>query len=344
MSKAKIDLSEYRGTFVQKKYIDEDDELINSFNISFLRDNNRSQIQEMILFLSKKKIILPNLINEQLEFSFEYKDIVKFQRFKMSFLPVGTGIEYRNWAAGEINLVQFANWGREKLINSIKELQPEYTLPPQEEITEEEKWYNAACALFIATNKGNLEIYGGFPIIEEVKFEYKNALKKWWRITDKTSAENKISWLLTQGHRVEFVKKITELSKCTYGINDNTKLKIEKICKTYKVSEKDALDLLTIYDYYNEFGETAIDGWDYVRAINLISQCYLAGYFEKEEALEKSKEIAILVKTKFSSWEALINSYLFGCEFKNKNTAKNRRKQFYDIKSKPNNIFDTKWD
>ncbi|ONI38230.1 hypothetical protein AN639_10120 [Candidatus Epulonipiscium fishelsonii] len=340
-----VNLSEYQDRFFQKGYIDKYDEIISSFKVTFLKDNRQDQTKEMMLFLSKKKIILPSSDLEQLEFMFEYKDIIAFKRFKMSLLSVGIGIEYRNWDIGEISLVKFAIWGREKLINFINEFRPPANMPAQVELTEEERWYNTACALLILANKGNLNIYGGFPVIEEVKFEYRNSLKKWWHITDRASAESKIYWLETQGHRAEFTTKMAELSKCIYGINSyDKKLQITSICKHYKISESQALDMLSVHDNYVEFGDAAIDGWDYVRILNLLSQCYLAGYFTKEEALEKSEEIATIIRTKFKSWDALINSYLFGCEFKNKGTSIERRKQFYDIKSKADNIFDSMWE
>lgn len=56
------------------------------------------------------------------------------------------------------------------------------------------------------------------------------------------------------------------------------------------------------------------DGWDLCRAMQLLACAYLANYFEREELNSRSKEIALIIQTTFSSWEELIESYLSGLE------------------------------
>jgi hypothetical protein len=68
---------------------------------------------------------------------------------------------------------------------------------------------------------------------------------------------------------------------------------------------------------YAQSGENALLAWDYVRAMNLISEGYLVGFYAFEEALELSLEFAIDLQGAFSSWDALYGDYLAGFAFWN---------------------------
>ena len=43
-----------------------------------------------------------------------------------------------------------------------------------------------------------------------------------------------------------------------------------------------------MFGFYEQYGPDAIAGWDYCRAMNLMSFYYLAGYYTEQEALDKS--------------------------------------------------------
>ena len=82
---------------------------------------------------------------------------------------------------------------------------------------------------------------------------------------------------------------------------------------------------------YEQFGAEAIDGWDYCRALNLMSFFYLAGYYTEEEALDKSLEIAVTLQEKFDSWDALVDSYLRGYEYWAEESSDERREVYEDL-------------
>ena len=107
----------------------------------------------------------------------------------------------------------------------------------------------------------------------------------------------------------------------------------------YEVTEEKAQLYVNWYAMFEQYGAGAIDGWDYCRALNLVSFYYLAQYYTEEEALNKSLEIAQMVQPLFGSWEELVESYLRGYEYWAEESAEERRQVFEDLKSRPDNPY-----
>ena len=105
------------------------------------------------------------------------------------------------------------------------------------------------------------------------------------------------------------------------------------------VNDEEAQEMVDSYPLFAEYGETAIDGWDYCRALNLLSFYYLAGYYTEQEALDKSLEIAKTVQEKFGSWDELVDSYLRGYQYWAKESSDERRGIYEDLKSREDNPY-----
>ena len=88
------------------------------------------------------------------------------------------------------------------------------------------------------------------------------------------------------------------------------------------------------YGMYEQYGADAIAGWDYCRALNLVSFYYLAGYYSENEALDKSLEIAQTVQPLFGSWDDLVASYMRGYEYWAGESSAERQAVYEDIRSR----------
>lgn len=73
-------------------------------------------------------------------------------------------------------------------------------------------------------------------------------------------------------------------------------------------------ELTDVVERLKKDGTDNKDGWDLCRAMQLLACGYLANYFERDELNSRSKEVAKVIQTTFSSWEELIESYLTGLE------------------------------
>ena len=94
-----------------------------------------------------------------------------------------------------------------------------------------------------------------------------------------------------------------------------------------------------MFGFYEQYGPDAIAGWDYCRAMNLMSFYYLAGYYTEQEALDKSLEIARTMQPLFESWDDLMSSYMRGYEYWAEESADERRALYEDLKTRQDNPY-----
>ena len=107
------------------------------------------------------------------------------------------------------------------------------------------------------------------------------------------------------------------------------------ILENYQNMDSDSAQYYAdMYAIYEQNGATAIDGWDYCRAMNLLSFYYLAGYYTEQEALDKSLEIAQTMQPLFDSWDDLMESYMNGYEYWAEESADERRAVYDDLKTR----------
>ncbi len=201
------------------------------------------------------------------------------------------------------------------------------------ELTDTVRWFNTSCALLTEMNRWDYNFFGGAKNTQENQKQAQKILDQWWGVTDRESADSTLDWVLKEGHRGNFVNIMQTLEND--GMGD---LALEGrpafLAEQYSLDEKNSQLYAQWYGMYEEYGAGAIDGWDCCRAMSLPGYYYLAGYYTKEEALDKSLEIAGMVQSEYGSWDELMDSYLRGYEFWSEESSDKRREVYEKMKKK----------
>lgn len=210
------------------------------------------------------------------------------------------------------------------------------------EITDTVRWFNASYAILTEINGCDYNRFAGFPANEESKALEQQSLSEWWGVTDRASADETLDWALNEGHRANFVEEMDYLKQGgffemddagrTAFLEENFNYDSDEI--TYY-----AAFYPSAYEAYEQNGAKAIAGWDYCRAMNLLSFYYLAGYYTETEALDKSLEIAQMIQPEFTSWDEMMESYLLGYEYWGQESSDERRGIYEDLKGRADNPY-----
>lgn len=206
------------------------------------------------------------------------------------------------------------------------------------ELTDTVRWFNASYAVLTEVNGWDYNRFAGLPANEESMELEQQSLKEWWDVTDRTSADETLDWVLTEGHRTGFADNMSYLQE--KGIEDVAQEeRPDFVLEYFQVDAEEAQQIADAYLFYEQYGPNAIDGWDYCRAMNLLSFYYLAGYYTEQEALDKSLEIAQTMQPLFGSWDELMDSYLRGYEYWAEESSAERRAIYEDLKSRDDNPY-----
>lgn len=203
-------------------------------------------------------------------------------------------------------------------------------LSGQKKLPDTIRWFNASYAVLTKLNGLDYNIFGGMKPTDINQKLQQASLKEWWEVTDRQSADETLDWILTEGHRADYKDFMEYLDEeGLYEIPEEDMASV--LGSVYEITEEEAENTAKYYIWYREIGAGAIDGWDYCRALNLLSFYYVAGYYTETEALDKSLEIAKEMQPLFSSWDELIESYLRGYEYWNgDNSDSTERRQVYE--------------
>lgn len=206
------------------------------------------------------------------------------------------------------------------------------------ELSDTVRWFNASYAILTEINGWDYNRFAGLAANEENMALEQQSLEEWWGVTDRASADETLDWILTEGHRADFAENMAYLQE--NGIQDVAEAeRADFVMEYFYVDEDQAQSMADAYAYYEQYGPNAIDGWDYCRAMNLLSFYYLAGYYNEQEALDKSLEIAQTMQPLFTSWDELADSYLRGYEYWAEESSDERRAVYDDLKSRDDNPY-----
>lgn len=211
---------------------------------------------------------------------------------------------------------------------------------PEEEEGESDtvRWFNASYAILTDANGWDYNLYGGLEMNEDNQAGVKQLLDEWWGVTDRTSANENMDWILSEGHRTGFADDMAYLE--SEGISEVApEERADFIFSGWEMTQEQAEAMAASYNVYEEKGAGAIDAWDYCRALNLASYYYIAGYYTKTEALDKSLEIAKEFQPKFSSWDEMVDSYLYGYEYWEEESGDERRAIYEDLLEREDNPY-----
>lgn len=225
---------------------------------------------------------------------------------------------------------------------TFKETVPEIENASTVESTDTIQWFNNTCAVLTAINGCDYTMFGGLPANDESLATIQALLTEWWDVTDSQSADETLEWLLTEGHRVSFADDMVYLTEV--GVADVApEERVNYLLENFDVDEAEAQNYAYDLEIYEQFGEDAIAGWDYSRAMSLLGYYYLAGYYTEQEALDTSLEVANLIQDTFDSWDDFMESYFVGYEYWAGEDSSERREVYEELKAAADSPYSIDW-
>jgi len=225
---------------------------------------------------------------------------------------------------------------------SLQENAPEELDRPMVEMTDTILWMNGTHAVLTSLNGMSYLIFGGAEANMASIEADKNMLSRQWGITDRASADEKWNRLVSRGHRGKFAEEMERLE--ADGLGGVPEEERESfLCENYGMDETEAERYKRFYEAYEEKGQDAIAAWDYSRAIMLMSSFYYVGYYEAEEALDKSLEIALITQKAFDSWDDFTDSYMMGYEYWAEEGSDFRRMVYEMLLEEPDSPYRLDW-
>ncbi len=221
---------------------------------------------------------------------------------------------------------------------SFQENAPEIENNSAVETTDTIQWFNAAYAVLTHANGWDYTIYGGLPANDTSKQLQTSLLDQWWGVTDRNSADETIEWLITEGHNSGFAADMESLAED--GLGDvEPENRVDYLLQNYEISEAAANSYVSCFAAYEANPENTMIAWDYSRAMSVVSECYLAGFYTETEALDLSLEVGKMIQESFDSWESFMESYLVGYEYWAEESSDERRALYEELKAAPDNPY-----
>lgn len=210
------------------------------------------------------------------------------------------------------------------------------------------QWFCTAYALYTAYNGKEPGIVGG--ILLEDRDVYQRAVKEvlsdGWDITGRKSAVKKLDKLLSTGHRSEY-QEFTKAMEERNLFQLSEEEFYSRITKK-NVNSNKYMDAFLAYQFH---GESALDGWDYCRALQVLGDCYVAGYISLEECLDQSLVIAQKLQSVYDNWDEVCQSYLYGYQYWKEENPRSgvsdtamRRSVYEELRSMENGPFRIPYD
>ena len=225
----------------------------------------------------------------------------------------------------------------EKIVSSFKEYVDPQALAAND-IPDTVKWFNASAAILTKVNNWDYTVFGGMPANSYSQETAKYLLENWWSVTDKETAEETLTWLLERGQQAGFSEKMIYMEEA--GIVDVAEEeRVAFLLENFEMDEEQAESYALWYKLYEQKGDESLKGWDYSRAMSLISYFYLAGYYTQEEALDCSLEVAEMIQAVFESWDDYMESYFSGYEYWSGESSEDRREMYEDLKKASDSPF-----
>ena len=207
------------------------------------------------------------------------------------------------------------------------------------EMTDTLRWFNAAYAVLIDLNGRDFNLFGGIPANDDSKTIMQAGLADSWGVEDRTSADENIDWILSEGHRVDFVENMKALEDAGVTADTSTEDLAALLKDEYDFEDETANSFARAFGVYTEHGADAIAAWDYSRAMYLLSAYYHAGYYTEQEALDKSLEVAQTIQSMYESWDDFMDSYLWGYDYWAEEESTERREIYNKLKAQSDSPF-----
>ena len=165
------------------------------------------------------------------------------------------------------------------------------------------QWFNAACAIPIRSEGGNIRAFGGFLLAGDANGKSK---------ADKLNDANT-------------VKQVKAILANDWGV-------------TSKASADKCLATLV------QKGSKESSAWYYGSAIMGLGFFHLAGYYDIDESLDKSLDVARAIQASFKSWDAFAADYLDGYHAWAGDKNDGREVVYEGLKASAYNPYGLAWD
>lgn len=205
------------------------------------------------------------------------------------------------------------------------------------------QWFNNTYAILTVLNNLDYTLYGGAPANSGGKALAETVLESSWDVTDRASADETLLWLTDEGgHRISFAEEMGYLEEI--GLADiPEEERSADLLTNYDLDVSQADNYAEWFSLYEQYGENTAAAWDYSRAMWLLSNYYLAGYYTEEEALDQSLTLAKTIQETFDSWDSFMESYFVGYEYWSEESSDERREIYESLKSSSDNPFSLDW-
>ena len=190
----------------------------------------------------------------------------------------------------------------------------------QEDVDSETvQWFCAACAVYTVRADDDLELrfIGGRSeeSKENMQTMQDNLANDWkqngWEIHNRKDGIAVVEELLMTGDRYEYEQLVLELKY--RKLLDLSEQELWNALETDSDMDWDELYKLSgAYTIYHMMGEKGIKAWDYCQALQVLGECYVAGYISLEECLDNSLIIAEELQSEFDDWNDVYTSYVMG--------------------------------
>lgn len=156
------------------------------------------------------------------------------------------------------------------------------------------EWALTMNSIVMRTNEWKLNIIGGGFKEQEYISKVDKILRNGWKVYDRTSALEAISFLKLEGERKDYDDL---LKKFLAGENENNS-RFEFIKNNHE-----------------EIGNKSLIAYDYSRIVTIAGLSYNMGYLSYEEAWTEIMNAAKVVQGKYSTWEEYGRHCMLGGEF-----------------------------
>jgi len=179
-------------------------------------------------------------------------------------------------------------------------------------------WSMAALALLYRVQNRKLYVLGGAQLSNSSMKYARKRLKKEWDIQDQEDFDEVQDWLITEGHRTEFLELIHRIMNSSQSDIQDYIAEVNRgehamSTKTEMAEERARVEM--IEEEGSKLKNQGFMAWDQLRYMENCGLGYLAGYLDEETAWENLNSVAKALQSRYNSWKDMGEAYLMGREF-----------------------------
>lgn len=124
-------------------------------------------------------------------------------------------------------------------------------------------------------------------------------LADWWGVNSKGDLEEKLIWLLKEGHRVELQHTLIEVEQEISNFEDGDEIDVSEYYK-FLINN---MHIMKKFGFYS---------WDLSRLVNVARWGYGAKYINEDSAWDWIHKAALAIQEKYSCWKDTGDDFILG--------------------------------